>query len=458
MGRVAAALLLMAWSALAPAIEPMPGAAIHWVDEPVLGGRIAVHEAGVGHARAILLIHGIGEGGARDFRQQIAWLRESYHVVAPDLPGFGASDKANVLYSPANYADALKRVADRFVGRPFALVGHSMDGIVAMRYAAAYPQDVEQLVVMDAPSVLHPVSSASQFIASLGMAFIPPIVDPSHEIANLARRLLGSLARARPDPQIILASPELRQRFLAGDPVRIAGLAAVTEDLRDALPRLRMPTLLVWGADDDIASPRVGRVLERTLPDARLQLLEDVRHTPMSEAPTRLRGLLEPFLASGARPSAVRLGPIGEPRGEGRCYGERGRVFEGEYDRLTIEGCSRAIVRYARVRELRVLDSSVELQDSVVGGGAVGLYARNSTVVATGGRIEGDVAILANASRLDLAALEIVGREAAIRVEPGEAGSPPLPSLAVLSLARVRSPRTSGEQLQVYSITGETPL
>jgi hypothetical protein len=239
--------------------------------------------------------------------------------------------------------------------------------------------------------------------------------------------------------------------------MKIAGLATVSEDLRDAVPRLRMPTLLVWGADDGIAPPRVGRVLERKLPQARLVLLDNVAHMPMVEAPARLRDVLAPFLAAGVLPAPLRREPLGESRGEGRCAGERGRVFEGVYERLTIEGCARAVIRFARVRELRVIDSSVVLEDSVVGGGGVGLYTRNSTVVATGGRIVGDVAVVTAGSRLDFAAVEIEGREAAMRAERADGGAS-LPSTAVLSLCHVTSPRTRGELRDVYTITGETPL
>jgi len=458
LARWIAAALVVAAAAGASAGEPIPGTATHRVDEPVLGGQVAVHEAGAGSAPAILLVHGIGESGARDYRYQIAWLRESWHVVAPDLPGFGESDKANALYSPANYARVLKHIADRFIRRPFVLVGHSMGGVVVLRYAATYPQDVERMVVIDAPGVLHPVSSTSQFAAYLGASFIPPEVDSSQDIADLARRLLAPLARLRPDPQIVLNSPQLRQTLLEGDPSRIAGLAAVSEDLRDALPRVRMPTLLVWGANDRLAPPRIGRVLERTLPDASLQLMEGAAHTPMIEAPARFRALLEPFLTTGILPMRAPRSPDPVVRGNAECRGERGRVFEGQYDRLVIEGCARAVVRNARVRELRVVDSSVRLVDSEVGGRRTGLYARNSSIVATGGRIEGDVAIRTSASQFDLAALELVGREAAIRAEAGDAASPPPASLAVLSMVRVRSPKTRGEVREAYTITPESPL
>ncbi|MGB5082095.1 MAG: alpha/beta hydrolase, partial [Burkholderiales bacterium] len=306
--------------------DGIPGTEVHRIDEPVFGGKVAVHEAGRGNARSILLVHGIGAGGARDYREQIEWLKKSFHVVAPDLPGFGASDKGNLLYSPSNYAAVLKRVADRFLERPFILVGHSMGAVVSLRYAATYPGDVDRLVVIDAPGILHRVSSASQFLAYLGVEFVPPAVEPMEEIANLARRFLAPLARLRLDPQIILASAQLRETLLGGDPARIAGLAVVSEDLRTALPRVRAPTLLVWGGKDALAPPRNGRVLALKLPHAQLQVIGGAAHTPMIEAPERLRAVLEPFLELGLPPPQAKSRSLGK-HGEGRCLRERNRVF-----------------------------------------------------------------------------------------------------------------------------------
>jgi len=461
---VGGALFVAAAGATAQAArgEGIPGTEIHRIDEPVFGGKVVVYEAGRADARTILLVHGIGDGGARDYRAQIEWLKKSFHVVAPDLPGFGASDKGNLLYSPSNYAGVLKRVADRFLERPFILVGHSMGAVVSLRYAATFPEDVDRLVVIDAPGVLHRVSSASQFLAYLGVEFVPPMIDPMEEIANLARRLLAPLARLRLDPQVILASEQLRETLLGGDPAKISGLAVVSEDLRTALPRVRAQTLLVWGAQDALAPLRNGRVLALELPQAQLQVIEGAAHTPMIEAPERLRAVLEPFLALGLPPPQAASRPRAK-HGDVRCLKERNRVFEGEYDRLTLEGCTRARIRQARVRALRILDSSVTIDDSRIGGGETGLYARGSSIDVTGGRIEGDVAILTSGSRLDLAAVEVQGRKAAVKAgvqaeEGRKAAAVPQRSSVVLSLSRVRSPTTRGELHDFYSITPESPL
>ena len=140
-----AAVFLASMAGGLAAAEPdqrVPGTEAHRIDEPVFGGQMAVYEAGRGNAREILLVHGIGNEAARDFRDHIAWLQKSFHVVAVDLPGFGQSDKANALYSPANYARVLKHVAGRFLRGPFVLVGHSMGAVVSLRYAATYPEEV----------------------------------------------------------------------------------------------------------------------------------------------------------------------------------------------------------------------------------------------------------------------------------------------------------------------------
>lgn len=426
------------------------GLQAHRIDEPVLGGHMVVYEGGRGQARSVLLVHGIGEGGARDWRETVGWLQSSYHVVAVDLPGFGASSKANALYSPTNYARVLNQVAERFLRRPFVLMGHSMGAVVALRYAAIYPQDVAQLVVIDAPGILHRYSATSQFLAQLGMEFVPPWLDPLEGLLNFARKLLTPLARLRFEPGVILASPQLRESLLGGDPTLIAGLAVVNEDLSADLAAVRAETLVVWGGRDALVPPRTGKVLALKLPRAQLQVIADAGHTPMLETPADFRGLLLPFLELGL-PGASPARPIALVKhGSAQCQGERHRVYEGEYDVLAIDGCRQTTIRNARVRELRVADSIVTIEDSQIGGGQTGLVARNATVIATHVRIDAEVAIEAHASRLDLAAVELVGRRAAIRA--------PMRSYVVFSFSRVTSPHVQGNLHDFFTLGPENPL
>ena len=430
--------------------QGVPGMEAHRIEEPVFNGHVVVYEAGRGNARAILLVHGVSPEGARDFRDLVAWLQKSFHVIAVDLPGFGQSDKANALYSPANYVGVLKVVADRFLAVPFTLVGHSMGGVVSLRYAATYPQDVERLVVIDTPGVLYRYAYASGYLAHLGLDFMPPAAEPLDWLTNLARRILTPLERLKFDPQSILDSPQLRQDLLDGDPAKIAGLAVVTDDLHLDLPRVRAETLIVWGAQDTLAPLRTGRVLVQKLLHARLVVIDGAAHSPMFETPERFRAELEPFLERGLPPAPAGAAAPMVQRGDATCRRRRELVFEGDYDNLTLERCQEIRIRNARIRKLIVNGSSVTIDDSRIGGGETGLYARGSTVVMTGGSIEGNVAITAVGSRLDLAAVDVDGREAAVTA--------PKKSYVVFSLSSVRSPYTRGELHDFYTVNEKNPL
>ena len=426
----------------------MPGMEAHLVEEPVFGGRVAVYEAGRGRPRAILLVHGIGANGARDSSEQIAWLRESFHVVAVDLPGFGQSDKLDALYTPANYVGVLKHVADRFLERPFVLVGHSMGALVSLRYAARHPDDVERLVVLSVPGVLHRHATTSRYLASF-LGVTRTEFESLSWLARLPGKLLTPLERLGVDPYGILADPGQRRDLLDGEPTNIAGLAAAIDDLQRELPAVRAETLIIWGGEDPITPLRIGRVLARTLPRARLEVIENAAHTPMTDTPHGLRAVLEPFLEHGLPAPGPAPAAAVTRYGEVRCRRERDRTYEGEYELLVLESCQNVRIRNARVQALRILSSTVTIDDSHVGGGSTGMLVRGSTVVVTGGRIEGTVAVSAYASRLDLAAVEVEGREAAVVA--------PKRSYVVFSMSQVKSPYTSGLVHDFVTVTDRSP-
>lgn len=424
-------------------------------------GRAVVYEAGRERKRTILLVHGLGSNGAADFAEHAAWLARSYHVLAVDLPGFAQSDKAGAAYSPANYAAFLRHVADRYARKPFALLGHSMGAVVALRYAANYPEDVERLVVVDAPGILHRAAYAGDFLGRLGLGFLQPGSGGSpaaggDSLGMLIERLHQILGRAEQtgfDPQMVLSIPALREKLLQNDPLKIAGLAVGLEDLSREIPLLKAETLVMWGAQDAIAPLRTGKLLAHILPRAQLAVIERAGHTPMQEEPARFRELLEPFLAQGLAPAPAKSEPV--RHGTARCDRQSGQLYEGDYDRLTLQGCRNVRIRAARVRELRALDSSVSIEDSDIGGDSGGLTAGNAAIVMTNGRIRGPVAITLRASRLDLAGVQVEGRDAAVQTQDS---GPAAASSVVFSISRVRSPHTDAAMHGYYAAASGKPL
>lgn len=424
-------------------------------------GRAMVYEAGREHRRTLLLVHGLGSNGASDFAEHAAWLARSYHVLAVDLPGFAQSDKAGAAYSPASYAAFLRHVAGRFARKPFALLGHSMGAVVALRYAANYPEDIDRLVVVDAPGILHRAAYAGEFLTRLGLGFLESRAagagaqggDSLGALIERLHQILGRAEQTQFDPQLILSIPALREKLLQNDPLKIAGLAVALEDLSRELPQIKTETLVIWGAQDAIAPLRTGKLLAHVLPRARLAVIERAAHTPMQEEPERFRELLEPFLAQGLGPAPAKAEP--KRRGSATCDRQSGRLYEGDYDQLTLQGCRNVRLRAARVRELRVLDSSVSIEDSDIGGDSGGLTASNAALAMTNGSIRGPVAITLLASRLDLAGVLVEGREAAVAsLDSG----PAVASSVVFSISRVRSPHADTGMHGYFALVGGKPL
>ena len=386
--------------------------------EPVFRGQAHVYTAGPQEAPTVVLVHGIG-AGARDWSGLTAVLAQDFQVISFDLPGFGRSSKGNEQYTPKNYAAFIRHVVEQRVHkRPFFLVGHSLGGAIALRYAALYPQDVQALVLADVPGILHHLAY-SRYLGYLGIDFLPKIYRGQNDhLSNLMGTVFSKLQWAKPAPEIILVTPQLRQNFLSADPARIAGLALVVEDFSADLGRVQAPTLVLWGGRDELAPLRNGRVLSANLPQAQLEVFETSGHTPMDDVPDRFNQRVAAFLRA---PKIERRNDILDralnwpnTTRTGSCNGQRGVVFEGDYQRLSIRGCRDTVVRNARVRELRIVEAAVSIEDSLIGGVSGGLHVDDARVTITSSLIEGRIAITAIASHLDIAGSRIVGVQAAL--------------------------------------------
>lgn len=441
---------------LTPPANAAPAVTETILREPVFRGEAYVYSAGPENAPDVVLVHGIGDKGARDWTGLMSMLAPDFHVTSFDLPGFGRSSKGNEQYTPKNYAAFVRHVVQQRVHkRPFILVGHSMGGAIALRYAALYPEDVQALVLADVPGILNHLSY-SRYLGHLGIDhFVPKIYRAQNDhLSNLMSTIAGKLEWAKPAPQIILLTPRLRKNFLSADPSRIAGLALVLEDFSADLERVRVPTLVLWGARDELAPLRNGQILSANLPQAQLEVFASSGHTPMDDVPELFNRRVTEFLRD---PKLEQRNDILDrslnwpnTTRTGSCDGQRGKVFEGDFQRLTINDCRDALVRNARVRDLRISNATVSIEDSLIGGSEGGLHIDDARVKITSSVIEGRVAITAIAAHLDIAGSRIVGKEAALEA--------PRSSEILFSITRVQSPRFQGNLHERRIVTPETAL
>lgn len=441
--RMLAGLGLMLLMAGAGAQEPLPRLC---VPEPVFEGMVCFHETHRDASHTVVLVHGIG-GSADDWGAQIPLLAERYHVLAVDLPGFGHSDGGSKHYTPENYAAVLHHLVGLRARTPVLLVGHSLGGAVALHYAASYPDTVQRLVVADVAGILHRLAY-NKFL--MGAWLHGRSDEPrwsSEWLQSFVGKFIEGMERFPFDSEDMLDTP-----YGEGDGAerRIAAMALLDADFTPLLPRVAAPVLMLWGSADRTAPLRTAEVLLQRLPRAWLEIIDGAGHVPMAEQPQSFNRHLLGFMQGELLPPPLAREVEGEAERFGRCERQRDVRFEGRYRRIELHHCSDVTIENADIGELYAFESRVNIEHSRIGGGELAVDVIGSDVKMTVVQLSGGVALRTARSRLDLAAVDLEGREAAVTAVSN--------SKAVFSLCRVNSPHQQGNLHGYLALTPQSRL
>lgn len=436
--RLLLAMLACLWLQAARGGEPL-ATQEECINEPIFEGKVCTLQANRNAATGVILIHGLG-GSIDDWKNVIPALAPDFHVLAFDLPGFGKSDKGSQDYSPTRYAQLAHFLADHyFPNKPYHIVGHSMGGAIALRFAAQRPLRFQRLVLIDAAGILHP-QVISKFQAGSMLERGSGVQQTRGFAERLSGRILEQVDRLPISPIDIANNALGREYVLQGGPAKIAALELAGEDFSRAITSVIEPTLILWGDSDLTVPQRTGQVLAARMPHARLEIIRGAAHEPMQDQPERTNTLIRKHLLANDRELADFYRPAYPPTafaGErtGSCSGSSDMEFEGDYRSIELNDCSNVTIRNARVGELRILRSRATLVDTDVLGKKVGLYANDSDITITNGDISGGIAILSERSRFDLAGVHLNGSHDAVKASG---------SKFVFSVSRVHSPHMDG--------------
>ena len=220
---------------------------------------------------SLLALHGFGVTG-RSFRFVAPGLAEAgVRTVAPDLLGFGDSEKPDGGYSLHHYADLTDRLRDRLdLRRPF-LMGHSFGGKIALATAARHPDRYAGLILVATAGFNRLERLSSWADGPIAGIFLRPWA------ARLAQRF--AIGQVVSDPESLRALRRFNGSFGALD-LHAAGIL-------DRLRGVDLPVLVLWGEEDRILPPALARRVARALPQARLVTLAEAGHVPMKDRPER---------------------------------------------------------------------------------------------------------------------------------------------------------------------------
>ena len=259
------------------------------------GESFAYVDRGNPQGPVVVLIHGYTDN-ARDWVPMLPFLSTRLRLILVDIRGHGQSGKPECCYTRLDFAYDIKLLMDALGVAKADIVGHSLGSIIAQTFAEYWPERTRRVVLI-----------ASTGGAPPGAPKKPPQFDFAAEIRKLKEPIDADSpfmiawwdSPTPVDPDFI----RRQRQDAAGIPLRVwlavldqALPADAYADLQGTLPRLKAPTLLIWGSKDPIMEPEVRQTLRDALPRAEVKIFEGLGHNPFWEDPRAVAQTINAFL------------------------------------------------------------------------------------------------------------------------------------------------------------------
>ena len=247
------------------------------------GHNIGYVEAGGGEATPIVFLHGVGSDKSV-WRPQLKHFAKTRRAIAFDYPGYGESDAAIQGTTRDDYAAAILSAMDALGIAEAHICGLSLGGVVAIALHAADPDACASLILADTFAV-HPD----------GQAIYDRSVAASEDMRALAEGRVDVLL-AQPAAPAVRTEVVGTMAKIHPAAFRIGAEAVWLADQRDRVHEIRVPTLVICGAQDHVTSPALSHELTRLIPGARFEQIEGAGHLTNLEKPEEFNTLVGAFI------------------------------------------------------------------------------------------------------------------------------------------------------------------
>lgn len=258
------------------------------MDHTEVGRRIACQRRGDGPG--LLLLHG-AVCDSRVWRVELESFADAFTVVAWDAPGCGASEDAPDDFTMDDYADCLAAVVDALEVGPVHVLGHSWGSALALSFCVRRPALVRSLVLVGAYAGWAGSLPPEEVEQRLAFAMHVAELDAG-DFAGPS--MPGLFSDAMPDDRAAELATIMSE--IRAPATRTMARALAACDLRDALPSIDVPTLLVCGAEDTRSPVRVSEAIHRDIAGSQLIVLPGLGHECFMESAATFESAVRPFL------------------------------------------------------------------------------------------------------------------------------------------------------------------
>ncbi len=232
-----------------------------------------------GEGETLLLLHGLF-GAMSNFEHLVSHFSKKFKVVVPILPLFDL----DIFHTSVG---GLEKHVQKFIElrgyQNIHLLGNSLGGHVALVHVLKHPENIKSLILTGSSGLFengmgdsYPKRGDYEYIRNkTAYTFYDPamatkeLVDEVFEITNNRLKVIKIIALAK---------------------------SAIRNNLGDELNQIKQPTLLIWGNNDNVTPPFVGKEFHKLIPNSELHFIDKCGHAPMMEVPTEFNEILDAFL------------------------------------------------------------------------------------------------------------------------------------------------------------------
>jgi 2-hydroxy-6-oxonona-2,4-dienedioate hydrolase len=241
-----------------------------------------------GEGEPLMLLHGLF-GALSNFQDLIEHFKKNYKVVVPLLPLL----ELDLLHTSVG---GLQKFVHRFIEHrhynQIHLLGNSLGGHVGLVYILKHPEHIKSLILTGSSGLFengmgdsYPKRGDKEYIRKkTELTFYDPalateeLVNEVFEITNNRLKVIKIIALAK---------------------------SAIRNNLNDELNQIKQPCCLIWGNNDSITPPFVGKEFNRLIPNSELHFIDKCGHAPMMEVPQEFNKILDGFLNKLKTPAAT---------------------------------------------------------------------------------------------------------------------------------------------------------
>lgn len=236
----------------------------------VRGVQTHLVEAGAPDATPLLYLHGSFLGNL--WLEAYAELARHFHLFAPDIPGFGLSQRPDWMRDMSDYVLYLRDLLDALGLEKPTIAGHSLGGWIAAEVAVWYPERVGKLILSNAAGIRVKGTPIGDLFA----------MNPGEQMSTVFEDLSAAAPLMPPEVTVDYILDQYRQRTTLAS---LAWNPHFDPKLERRLARVACPALVLWGATDRLIPPVYGETFARFIPGARYVTLPGTGHMPMFEQP-----------------------------------------------------------------------------------------------------------------------------------------------------------------------------